>query len=144
MFVLLVILLLHLWYFKSTNNGSSALAPSWAQILKQIYSRWLSISQIIWVQKLLVDLGHIQNTQNFYDSGFAILDNSDNTKTAKFEASGITTATTRTFYTLPNASGYISFGYDIPAVVLLILRLLVPELALCSAGGQQLIWLVPV
>lgn len=45
-------------------------------------------------------------TNSFLDSNFSILDNSDPTKIAKFEASGISAGTTRT-YTLFNASGTI-------------------------------------
>jgi len=40
---------------------------------------------------------------SFSDSAFRIVDNADATKQVAFEASGITTATTRT-YTMPNAS----------------------------------------
>lgn len=40
----------------------------------------------------------------FLDNAFAIQDNTDNTKQAMFDASGITTATTRTF-TFPNNNG---------------------------------------
>jgi hypothetical protein len=43
----------------------------------------------------------------FSDSSFRIYDNSDNTRIAAFECSGISTGTTRTF-TLPNASATIS------------------------------------
>lgn len=45
-------------------------------------------------------------TLSVLDSAFTILDNSDNTKIAAFQASGITTGTTRT-YTLPDASGTV-------------------------------------
>lgn len=45
----------------------------------------------------------ITNTISALDSTFSIIDNTDNTKIAMFQASGITTGTTRT-YTLPNAT----------------------------------------
>lgn len=53
-------------------------------------------------------------TSTFNDSAFTLTDNGDATKIAKFELSGITTATTRT-YTLPNVSGnvYVSSGTDV-------------------------------
>lgn len=52
---------------------------------------------------------NIRNTSGlkFFDSEFRIVDNTDNTKVANFECSGISTATTRTL-TVPNASGTIA------------------------------------
>ncbi len=48
----------------------------------------------------------IQTPTTFSDATFAIYDNSDNTKIAQFEASGITTATTRV-YSFPNVASSI-------------------------------------
>ena len=50
--------------------------------------------------------------QEFSDADFRIVDNADQSKKAAFEASGIATATTRTF-TLPNASGTIALTSDL-------------------------------
>lgn len=48
----------------------------------------------------------------FSDTAFAIVDDGDNTKRGLFQASGITTATDRT-YTLPDASGTMALTSDI-------------------------------
>lgn len=44
---------------------------------------------------------------SFVDSEFRVIDDADNTKVCQFQASGITTATTRTL-TIPNASGTLA------------------------------------
>jgi len=53
-------------------------------------------------------------THSFRDANFSLLDNSDITKIAKFELSGIGTGTTRTF-TLPNTNGTVALFSDITA-----------------------------
>jgi hypothetical protein len=52
----------------------------------------------------------------FADNVFEIYDNTDNTKKLAFEASGITTGTTRTL-TVPNASGTIALTSDLASYV---------------------------
>ena len=52
----------------------------------------------------------------FADNVFEIYDNTDNTKKLAFEASGITTGTTRTL-TIPNASGTIALTSDLASYV---------------------------
>lgn len=54
-------------------------------------------------------LNAIDGTVNVSDSTFSIKDNSDPTKIAQFQCSGITTSTTRTF-TLPDASGTLLYS----------------------------------
>lgn len=56
------------------------------------------------------------NTIGVKDSLFTIKDDSDTTKIAAFQASGITTGTTRTF-TFPDASGTIALASTVSAVV---------------------------
>lgn len=51
------------------------------------------------------------NTITIKDANFTIQDDGDTTKQAKFQASGITTGTTRT-YTVPNATGTLGFIID--------------------------------
>jgi hypothetical protein len=51
----------------------------------------------------------------FKDSNISIYNNTDNTKLAKFDASAITTLTTRT-YVLPDGDGIIALTTDIPNV----------------------------
>ena len=53
---------------------------------------------------------------SFADNVFEIFDNTDNTKKLAFEASGITTGTTRTL-TIPNASGTIALTSDLASYV---------------------------
>jgi len=53
---------------------------------------------------------------SFADNVFEIYDNTDNTKKLAFEASGITTGTTRTL-TIPNASGTIALTSDLASYV---------------------------
>lgn len=53
---------------------------------------------------------------SFADNVFEIYDNTDNTKKLAFEASGITTGTTRTL-TVPNASGTIALTSDLASYV---------------------------
>lgn len=56
------------------------------------------------------------NLVSVKDANFTIQDDSDTTKQAKFQASGITTATTRT-YTLPNASGTLVLDSSLASTI---------------------------
>jgi len=53
--------------------------------------------------------------KTFTDATTAFQDDGDNTKKFKFEASGITTATTRT-YTMPNANGTVALLETLPSI----------------------------
>lgn len=55
------------------------------------------------------------STSVFVDSAFRIVDNGDDTKQIAFEASGITSSTTRTL-TVQDADGTIAYTSDIPTV----------------------------
>ena len=55
-------------------------------------------------------------SSTFADNMFQVYDNADNTKILAFEASGITTGTTRTL-TIPNASGTIALTSDLSSYV---------------------------
>lgn len=78
-------------------NLPNAVAISWGD--------YLSVTGTATAQTIAV-------VPNFSDSDFRIHDNTDTTKVAVFEASGITTGTTRT-YTFPDASGTLALTSDI-------------------------------
>lgn len=66
------------------------------------------------IDNLTVSFGEFVSEVVFSDTAFFIRDNSDPTKFAKFQASGITTGTTRT-YILPNANGLLALFADVTA-----------------------------
>ena len=71
-------------------------------------------NQVLTVSGGLPSWQNPSSSANFSDATFTLQDDGDATKQARFQLSGITTATTRT-YTLPNVSGsvYVSSGTDV-------------------------------
>lgn len=61
-----------------------------------------------------INANYVPSVAAVVDSVFYIQDNGDGTKRAAFEASGISTATTRTF-TFPNANGTLALTSDVSA-----------------------------
>jgi hypothetical protein len=75
----------------------------------QLNSNWTAIDTILNANGIITAGG-------FSDSSFRVVDNGDNTKQVAFEASGITTSTTRTL-TVQDADGtvYVTGGQDVSA-----------------------------
>lgn len=71
-------------------------------------------NQVLTVSGGLPSWQNPSSSANFSDATFTLQDDGDATKQARFQLSGITTGTTRT-YTLPNVSGsvYVSSGTDV-------------------------------
>lgn len=82
------------------GNSSTAYNKISRNVLLGITAQPVDISS---VQTLTNKVIGITNTVTVLDTLFTIQDDGDNTKQAKFQLSGITTGTTRT-YTLPNVS----------------------------------------
>jgi len=97
-------------YFGSSSAADSSGAKWFATTLGSAYIYGTSTdirSSVAGTNSAsLVTVGGTQTLTNksVQDSTFAIVDNSDATKQVKFEASGVTTATTRTM-TVPDANG---------------------------------------
>lgn len=82
------------------ERTSSATAPATDSILKFDGTKFVNVSAATFLAGL---------THSVTDSIFTIVDNSDATKKIAFQASGITTATTRTL-TAPDASGTLTLN----------------------------------
>lgn len=99
----------------STNfRGTGFLIAQWNLRHQPAASgTWTSIDEID-LRGLLPAIeagGATASTSEFIDTAFRVLDDGDNTKEIAFQASGITTATTRTF-TAPDASGTLVITSD--------------------------------
>ena len=83
-----------------TTGSNVTITPAWADIT----SKPTTISGYGITDAISLDGVQTLTNKTVTDSSFFIQDNADNTKKAKFELSGIATATTRT-YTLPDVDG---------------------------------------
>jgi hypothetical protein len=93
------------------GNGTSAFTGS-STIPETDIADGTIIARVGSAETISGNWTHTGTGNRFRDNAFTLSDNTDNTKLATFEASAISTATTRT-YTLPNVNGTLALTSEI-------------------------------